>query len=359
MDLLDRYLQAVKKHLPWQRQDDILAELRANLEAQLEDKEAGLGRPLTLGEAEDWLRQIGPPMQVAARYQPQQYLIGPALFPTYWFVLRTVFLWATIIYSIVSAVLIAFAPSGPAVLEAVLRLPFVLMQAAAWVTLIFVVLEFATTHYPGECRAIPRLLNDPTSPFGWLAGPSANWSPSSLPPLEKNPAPGKAPRSYAHAVAEVIFGFLFLVWLLLVPQYPFLLMGPGVAYLQVSPYQLAPVWVPFFWSVVALNLIQLLWNLVDLVRGSWQKPQAAQQIVTKAFGLIPLGLLLTAQDHVWIALKHPALDQLRYGSTMDSTNQAIGWGLSITCVAVVLQLLWTVVQIGLDAYRKRTEATRY
>ena len=31
MELLDRYLQAVKKHLPLQRQDDILAELRANL----------------------------------------------------------------------------------------------------------------------------------------------------------------------------------------------------------------------------------------------------------------------------------------------------------------------------------------
>ena len=89
MELLDRYLQAVKKHLPWQRQDDIIAELRANLEAQLEDKEAELGRPLTTGEAEDWLKQMGPPMQVAARYQPQQYLIGPAVFPTYWFVLRT------------------------------------------------------------------------------------------------------------------------------------------------------------------------------------------------------------------------------------------------------------------------------
>ena len=70
MDLLDRYLQAVKKHLPWQRQDDIIAELRANLESQLEDKEAELGRPLTTEEMETWLKHLGPPMQVAARYQP-------------------------------------------------------------------------------------------------------------------------------------------------------------------------------------------------------------------------------------------------------------------------------------------------
>ncbi len=68
MELLDRYLEAVKKHLPWQRQDDIIAELRANLEAQLEEKEAALGRPLTQAEVEAWLKQLGSPMQMAAPY---------------------------------------------------------------------------------------------------------------------------------------------------------------------------------------------------------------------------------------------------------------------------------------------------
>jgi hypothetical protein len=61
MDLIERYLQAVKKHLPRQRQDDIIAELRSNLEARLEDKEAGLGRPLNAEEVEAWLKQMGSP----------------------------------------------------------------------------------------------------------------------------------------------------------------------------------------------------------------------------------------------------------------------------------------------------------
>ena len=81
MELLDRYLQAVKKYLPARRQDDIIAELRANMESQIEDKESELGRPLTQGEMEDLLRKMGSPVIVASRYQPQQYLIGPALFP--------------------------------------------------------------------------------------------------------------------------------------------------------------------------------------------------------------------------------------------------------------------------------------
>ena len=112
MELLDRYLAAVKKHLPWERQDDIIAELRANLEAQLEDKEAELGRPLTKEEAEEWLKQIGPPIQVAARYQRQQYLIGPAVFPTYWYVLRLALTWCTIIYAIAKTVDIAAHGTG-------------------------------------------------------------------------------------------------------------------------------------------------------------------------------------------------------------------------------------------------------
>src|SRR5450755_2686770 len=88
MDFLDRYLGAVRKHLPWDRQDDIIAELRANLESQLEEKEEELGRPLTAGEWEGWLKELGPPMLMAARYHEPRYLIGPALFPTYWWVLK-------------------------------------------------------------------------------------------------------------------------------------------------------------------------------------------------------------------------------------------------------------------------------
>jgi hypothetical protein len=345
MELLDRYLQAVKKHMPWKRQDDIIAELRANLEAQLEDKEAALGRPLSTGETEDWLRQIGPPMRVAARYQPQQFLIGPALFPTYWFVLRLAFLWSMIIYAIVSALQIATqTPNGAAVLEAVLRVPAILMQVAAWVTLIFAVIEFAATHYPEKCPEI--------------AGVTADWSPGTLPPLEKEEAGGKKPRSFAHAVAEEVFGFLFLIWLLLVPHYPYLLLGPGAFYLPVSPFQLAPFWVAFYWAVVALNVLQLAWRSVDLARGVWQNSRRLQHIVMSAFGLIPLGLLVNVRDQVFVTLKHPALDLARYGAAVDSINKSIHLSALLLCAIAVLSLAWEIGQMIADSYRKRVAALR-
>jgi hypothetical protein len=354
MELLDRYLQAVKKHLPWKRQDDILAELRANLEAQLEDKEAALGRPLTQGEAEDWLRQIGPPMRVAARYQPQQYLIGSSFFPTYWFVLRLAFMWSMIIYAIVNAVLIATqTPNGNAILEAVLRVPGILMTVAAWVTLIFAVIEFAAAHYPAKCEELTGVSRGKFSSMNWLPGFSDDWTPSTLPPLEKEAADGEKPRSYAHAVAEVIFGFIFLIWLLLIPRYPYLLMGPGAYYLRSSPFQLAPFWVAFYWSVVALNVLQLVWRSVNLVRGAWQKSRRLEHIVMSAFGLIPLGLVLNVREQVYVTLQHPALDQARYGATVDAINKGIHLSASIVCAIAVLTLAWEIGQMSVGSYRKR------
>src|SRR5271157_1557831 len=201
MDLLDRYLQAVKKHLPWQRQDDIIAELRANLESQLEDKEAELGRLLTTPEMEAWLKHMGPPILVAGRYQTQRYLIGPAVFPIYSYVMQLALFWAVIIYSIVIVAQFFAGPSTDTdLVEALLRVPGLLVTVAAWVTAVFAALEFAVTRYPEKCQRIP--------------GFPADWSPSTLPPVEPNLVPGKKRRTYAQAVAEVIFGFLFLCWLL-------------------------------------------------------------------------------------------------------------------------------------------------
>ena len=346
MELLDRYLQAVKKHLPWKRQDDIIAELRANLESQLEEREGELGRPLTDQEAQEWLSQIGPPIQMASRYQPQQYLIGPTLFPTYWYVMRLVFFWAVAIYLVVAGVQLAVQEtvSASAAVQAVFRIPGVIVNSAAWVTLIFAAIELAARYCP------EKLPNE-------LANFSHNWSPSSLPALEPEVAPGVKRRSYAQAVAEIIFGFLFLVWLLLIPRHPFLLLGPGAAYLHVSPFQLTPVWMEFFWCVVALNVLQLLWHSADLLRGKWRTSNPAQHIVFKALGLAAIGLPLTAPNRALVMLKHPEMDMARYGATLNTINRSIHVALLVTGVIVALQLVFHIVQITMGAYRRRVAAT--
>jgi hypothetical protein len=354
MELLDRYLQAVKKHLPWDRQEDIIAELKANLESQLEDKEAALGRPLTKVEAEAWLKEMGLPIQVAARYLPQRYLIGPAVFPMYWYVLKLACFWSLIIFTIVWAVqvfagstasdieflgVVIRIPGVPmtTVLGVLLRMPGVMMTAAAWVTLIFAAIEFGIKRNPPIC--------------GPLAGAVTDWSPATLPPVDRN-AKNK-PRSFAMAAAEVIFGFLFLVWLLLVPGHPWLLMGPGAFAFHASPFRLAPVWIHFYWWVVGLNVLQLAWNCVDLARESWQRPQPAKQIALRGFGLIPMVVLLAAPGNVYLTLRNPASDQGLHGAQLAAINHGIFMGAALICILVGLQLLWEIGRLSLNSYRRR------
>lgn len=341
MELLDRYLEAVRKHLPWQGQDDILAELAANLEAQLEDKETELGRPLTKEESEEWLKQIGSPIMVAARYQRQQYLIGPAVFPVYWQILRLTVTWCTILYAIAKAVEIAAKGLGAgAIAGAVLGLPWILLINAAIVTLVFAVIEATGARLPG--KHLP------------LAPMAPTWSPEGLPRIEVDDK--SSTWSFAKALAEVIFGFVFFAWLLLIPHYPYLLFGPGAWYLASLPYKLAPVWWPFYWCLVAINGFELAWKTVHFASGTWQKRQRARHLAMHLLSLVPLGLLLSAPDHALFLLKNPAADAAKLGAQVAAANKGVHTGLAIALAVVLLQLIWMVGKMAVEAWHKRQAA---
>src|SRR5580704_122132 len=90
MDLVDSYVKAVAKALPEAQREDIIGELSEDIRSEMEDKQQGLGRPLTEEEQEDLLRQRGNPLLLAARYRQDQrsvalgrQIIGPVLFPFY------------------------------------------------------------------------------------------------------------------------------------------------------------------------------------------------------------------------------------------------------------------------------------
>src|ERR1700734_3813737 len=148
MELLKRYLQAVGQYLPPRGRGDTLAELRANLLAQMEGREEELGRPLTQGEVADVLEKHGRPMLVAARYLPQQYLIGPAWFAIYWFALKKSFPFLLAVYA-VTQVVAALAQGGRGfdIGAAIGHFPSVVLTFWAWITLGFAFFEFAQGRY--------------------------------------------------------------------------------------------------------------------------------------------------------------------------------------------------------------------
>lgn len=89
-ELINRYVHEVGQHLPRRHREDIKMELRSLLHDSLDELAAKAGLEPTPEMAAELLRDFGKPEVIAARYQPEQYLIGPRLFPIYKLVITIV-----------------------------------------------------------------------------------------------------------------------------------------------------------------------------------------------------------------------------------------------------------------------------
>jgi hypothetical protein len=88
MNLLDKYVAEVGKHLPRKNRTDIEAEIRSTLEDMLEERSQGQA----VGDemVKSLLKEYGSPKKVASTYKPKQYLIGPRMFPIFELVTKIV-----------------------------------------------------------------------------------------------------------------------------------------------------------------------------------------------------------------------------------------------------------------------------
>ena len=116
MDLFDNYFRTLKLFLPSDQREDIVRELSEEVQSQVAEKEAALGRALNASEQEALLRQFGHPLLTASRYRPRRYLVGPILFPYYWLLLKVV-VGLIVLTHLIGAVVIVAEGSSPAQLE--------------------------------------------------------------------------------------------------------------------------------------------------------------------------------------------------------------------------------------------------
>ena len=268
MDLVDRYLQAVRFWLPkTRRQEELLAELGEDLRSQVEEKEAERGRPIAEAEVCDILKCCGSPMVVAGRLGPQRHLIGPTLYPIYQFVLKMVLLWilVPVFLFIVGPVNLGNTGGnwGQAIATTLGNLWTGAFVAAGVITLVFAILE--RTHA--------------------LASGACEWDPSDLPPLETQ----ERKISLVQAVCEFVFGCFGLVWLLLLPTYPVLILGPASAFLKTGP-MLHTFYVP----IVLLAVGVLLRSAIVLARPQWTSFPLWTQILQAVLTLILLNYMIAA-----------------------------------------------------------------
>jgi len=279
MELIDRYLQAVRFWLPkTRRQEELLAELGEDLRSQIEEKEIALGRPANEEDVSTILKRCGAPMMVASSLAPKRHLIGPTLYPIYTFVLKMVLLWilVPVFLFIVGPVNLANAGGnvGTAIAQTMGNLWSGVFIAAGVITLVFAVLE--------RTQAV--------------VGDSCKWDPSSLPPLEKQ----ERKTSLVQAVCELGFGWFGLIWLLLLPQYPVLILGPAAAFLRA-----APMWHTFYLPIVLLAAAGVVRSAVILVKPQWTWFPPASHLLQTALSLLLLRFILTAAGQVASGNWHP------------------------------------------------------
>ena len=82
-ELIERYVREVGQQLPRKMRTDIELELTSLLLDSLEERAAAAGKEPSVKMAADVLREFGKPDRIAAQYLPDQYLIGPQLFPVF------------------------------------------------------------------------------------------------------------------------------------------------------------------------------------------------------------------------------------------------------------------------------------
>jgi len=318
MELLERYLQAVGRYLPARNREDTLAELRANLLDEIEAREEALGRSLNEAELASLLEAHGMPVVVAARYLPQHSLIGPAMFPFYLYVLKKTFPLVVLAYGVVLGFqhLIGGVPLSM-LPDELLHFWSVALTFWAIVTLGFAAFEYiqTTTHarMPMPC-----------------------WSVRDLPPLEQQHG---EKFSVPGAVADLLVSILMIVWLLSVPNHPFLLIGPGVHLVHQMTFGLTPEWKVYYWQIMGLLIAMIPFKFAMFFPGAarwrpWLK------IAVQSLGVLILVIIVQIRTFFVPGASIASHDL----ATLASVNAAVTLGFKVALAISAVKLLWDIVQ---------------
>lgn len=306
MDLVERYVHAVRFWLPRAQQDDVSAELAEDIRSQIEEQEGKLSRKLTELEVASILKERGRPMFVANRYRPQQYLIGPALFPAYRFVVIIVALCYLIPWVLTWLGLVIFDPHY----HADFGRTFGPLWGTFWITT-FVALGFVTLIFAilERTDSQKKLLD--------------NWNPLRLPVVRD---PQRIPRlnSSIDLAANVVFAVWWVtdMWSTTVFDHN----GVRIVF--------APVWKIFLWAFLLIAVANILLATANLARPYWTWLRASIQLVLTSAGAIAFCTLCKADLLAQIVV--PNLDPVRAAQIVNTINTDAAKSFPFTLFACIV-----------------------
>jgi hypothetical protein len=241
---------------------------------------------------------------------PRRQLIGPVFFPLYIFTLKA----GLGVSAVVTAglALITTAMRGHPdryLLEAFLAYPGRALMVFAWATLGFAMLD--------AMQAWVRVRVD--------------WEPRSLP---KVAAPSyQIPRM--RSLCEAAFGAAAIVWLLLMPRMPFLLIGPAAAIVDYGP-----IWRMAYVPIVLIALAMLTLSFVNVMRPYRTKGRTYARLAVNGVWLIVLVALVRSGDYFVPAVRiGTAQEGVKVDEVVTIINASFHLGFIAAAVVVVVEIV--------------------
>jgi hypothetical protein len=315
-DLVERYLSAVERRLPETSAKDIVAELREAVLAQVEAKEAELGRAANADDVAAVLRTFGAPAVVAARYEGRMHLIGPVLYPWFWPAQRTA-VGMTVAIIIVLTAIRVLASDEPvrAMLRSMDNIVHWALTAFAVVTLVFVAIERG---------------GDPEKLV------ARGWDPKSLPREYI-----RKPKSMFEAGISLFFDAVFILfWLQFIPFPNELPLRDGAS----VAVTLSPAWAAVYWPVLALAVLAALGHIHDILRPAWSRFRSAMSITGYTGGLVVLWMLFQSRPFVDVTP--------RPGTSAEDLDRALRLVDGVMLMALgIAALIWSIT-LGVEVYRQ-------
>jgi hypothetical protein len=307
MNLLDRYMQEVRNHLPRKMQADLEIEIRSLIEDTLEDRSQAAGREINEDLMVEVLQEFGTPEKVAAGYLPDKYLIGPRLYPSFTLSLRIALTVIVILTLVGLGINLSHTDGslqsiGQALLQGIGGLYSAALQVLGIIVFIFAIIQWAQ----------PNISEKPME-----------WNPRKL----KDVTPSNIVRPAKPITTIVIMIAIFA----LVNFYPHLI---GIYSNINGEWLFSPVLSDAFFRFVpfinAILVVKVFENLILLRQGQWQVYTRLLSILGSVLGITLLFLLLTGSQLVVFS---------------GQTNAVFGW--TTEAGESLEQVLNTLLRLGL------------
>jgi D-alanyl-D-alanine-carboxypeptidase/D-alanyl-D-alanine-endopeptidase len=328
MELLDRYVRVLRLFLPRGQRDDIVREISEEIREQLLEQEMTLGRQLTVDEQAEVIGRYGHPLITAARYRPQQHLIGPIVFPYYRIALKFVLAVMLFGHAVSLVVIASNDPSWSVVgaaLEGVVQNVFAVI---AWFTVLAAVADRWLAQSKVLHRWDPQTLMQATSQAPRLVDITRR-------------RPMRARAATLLAGPSTTFGLITAVvlsgWWLVALRYPMLMFGSGAAQLDWGPdmRRLYPLLVATAAVFLTQRLAKVLW-----LRQRWLL-QVTGWVAPFVGALFVVGV--ASSENKWVVSSQPAVSEtVAIGglalSLLDFVNLVFALSFGFAGVVTVLSL---------------------